>query len=89
MNPDPASLSSLERMGSGTKNEKPKRGASERRTVLLEGQVHDLEQFTRDVSWFPAAFSDQRVFVLKREAALSKDGFMILDEGPRTASDSA
>ena len=26
--------------------------------------------------------SDQRFFVLKRAAALSKDGFMILDEGP-------
>ncbi|CCU85472.1 hypothetical protein PHOSAC3_50022 [Mesotoga infera] len=29
--------------------------------------------------------SDQRVFVLKRAAALSKYGVMILGEGPRTA----
>ena len=29
--------------------------------------------------------SGQRVLVLKRAAALSKDGFMVLDEGPRTA----
>jgi len=28
--------------------------------------------------------SDQRIFALKRTAALSKDGFMFLDEGPRT-----
>jgi len=30
--------------------------------------------------------SDQRVFVLERSAALSKDVSMLLDEGPRTAS---
>ncbi|MDD4826773.1 MAG: hypothetical protein PHV27_11010 [Mesotoga sp.] len=33
-----------------------------------------------------ALCSGQRVLVLKRAAALSKDGFMVLDEGPRTAS---
>ena len=33
-----------------------------------------------------ALCSDQRVLVLKRAAALSKDGSIILDEGPRTAS---
>jgi len=33
--------------------------------------------------------SDQRVFVLKRAAALSKDGYTTLGEGPRTAFRSA
>ena len=36
-----------------------------------------------------ALCSDQRVLVLKRAAALSKDGYTTLGEGPRTASDSA
>ncbi|PIJ61603.1 hypothetical protein V513_08275 [Mesotoga sp. H07.pep.5.3] len=46
----------------------------------IEGRVHDLE------GRGTVLYGDQRVFVLKRTAALSKDGFMLLDDGPGTGS---